>query len=622
MSSQGRTGSRLAAPLASSGRSFYIGSEPDRVFATLHAPAGESRRIGVLVCPAFGWDELCVHRSMRVWADLCARDGYPALRFDLPSAGDSAGSPRDPGRLDAWTAAVTAASHVLRDAGGADRVVALGIGLGGLIASRAIAFGAPIDDLIMWSVPPRGSLLLREMRAFAAIAASAAGGAAEPLAATPPEPDDGSLSIAGFAISAETIADLGELDVTALPLHEAGRRRVLLLGRDAVPPDPRLAGHFERAGAEVSVAEGVGFGAMMADPQLSEIPYDTLARMLEWLEGTPGPAARLAHPPDVVPVPVAAFAQLRHDGAVIRESGFEFMHQGRRMSGVLAEPVSTPVAGVCAVLLNAGAVRRVGAHRMWVESARRWAARGVPTLRFDMAGMGDSDGEERGYHLNVEFHRDGFSEQVRSALDALEAAGMPGRFVLCGVCSGAYWSFHAALADERVRAVMLVNLLAFFWSDALGVARDARRTRALLREGAVGEIVRIVAADRWRIGRLLRTTLRRAIRAFGRGATEPGFDVPIVAALDGLRDRRVDMLVLLGNGEPLYDDLVAEHLIERLDRWPNLRFERIDVDDHVFRPLWAQRLLADTLADTLTTLLDAELESAPDGEKRRFGARH
>src|SRR5579862_6368186 len=198
-------------------------------------------------------------------------------------------------------------------------------------------------------------------------------------------------------------------------------------------------------------------------------------------------------------------------------------------------------------------------------------------------------------------------------MDALEAAGLPAHFMLCGVCSGAYWSFQAALADQRVRALMLVNLLAFFWSDALGVARDQRRTRTLLKEGAVGEIVRIVAADRWRIGRMLRTKVRRAVRAFAApGEAQPAFDAEIIDALDALRERGVEILLMLGNGEPLYDDLVAEGLVERLTRWPNLRFERIDVDDHVFRPLWAQRFLADSLAGAVM----AVLEKPADGRAR------
>ncbi len=337
---------------------------------------------------------------------------------------------------------------------------------------------------------------------------------------------------------------------------------------------------------------------MMVDPQLSEIPDECFGRILDWLGRGHPPAAGDV---DRAALAVADCVEMRVHGAVIRERPFEFEHRGRVLRGVLTEPVSLPRAELCAVLLNAGGVRRIGPHRMWVEDARRWAALGVPTLRFDMAGMGDSDGEERRYLLNVEFHQDGFSDQVLAALDALEAQGLPRRFLLCGVCSGAYWSFHAALADERVSTILLVNLLAFFWSDALGAARDARRTRALLRQGAVGEIVRIVTADRWRIARLVRTKLDSVLRVRRAPRTRPGEEIAI--ALDGLRERTVEVLLVLGDGEPLYDDFLADGMLERLGRWPNLRLERVPTDDHVFRALWAQRFVAGLLDRALLRAL-------------------
>jgi pimeloyl-ACP methyl ester carboxylesterase len=582
-----------AAAAASLGRAHYITLEPDPVFAVAHSPAGRERHpLGVLVCPPFGWDELCTYRSLRVWADLCARAGYPALRFDFPGTGDSGGSARDPARLEAWTSAVTAAAQLLRERERCERIVAMGIGLGGMVACRALAAGAPIDDLVLWSVPPRGSLLLRELRAFAGMVAAEVIDVDEGAHAAA-EPDDGALEVAGFVLSAETIAELGQLDLTALAVPDAEGRRVLLLGRDTLAPDRRLREHFERSGVQLTVEDGPGYGAMMVDPQLYEIPHAAFSRILAWLaESSPGSAPVLDPPGRSAPI--THRIELREGGVLISERTFEFDHRGWCLRGVLAEPVSPPAAGICAVLLNAGSVRRIGAHRMWVEDARRWAALGVPTLRYDLVGMGDSDGEERRYLLNTEFHRDGFSDQVLAALAALAAQGLPGPFVLCGVCSGAYWSFHAALADERVRGLLLVNLLAFFWSDELGAARDARRARALLREGSVREIMRIVLADRWRIARMARTKLSTLRRARGAEAP-PRFGDEIAAALDQLRDRGVETLLLLGHGEPLYDDLLTDGLIERFERWPNLRLERIPIEDHMFRPAWAQRYVAGVL---------------------------
>jgi pimeloyl-ACP methyl ester carboxylesterase len=599
--------------VASRGQSLYLTLDPDPVFAVLHAPAGTSRSsTGVVLCPPFGWDELCTHRSLRAWADALAAAGHPALRLDLPGTGDSGGSATDPGRLAAWTAAVAAAADWLRASQDCERIVAIGLGLGGMLALRALAGGAPIDDLVLWSVPARGTLLLREMRAFAQIAAGETGEVAQ---ATPPAVGDGGLEVAGFVLSAETVGELEHLDLTTLSLPEAARRRVLLLGRDTLAPDRRLREYFERTGAALTTADGPGYGRLVTHPQFAETPHEVFAYTLSWLAAEPAPTPTGADtPPPRQAVASADHADLRVGQVTIRETPFEFDYHGKRLAGVLARPTATPAseAAICAVLLNAGAVRRIGPNRMWVEAARRWAALGVPSLRLDAVGLGDSDGDERHYHRTAEFYRHEIAEQVLAALDELEARGLPGRFLVGGLCSGAYWGFHAALADERVRGLILVNLWSFVWSEEIAAARDARRARTLLRSGAWREVARI-AVGQGRIGRMVRTKLRSAVGAARRDEGGlAGLSDAIDDALGQLRDRQVQTLLLLSLGEPLGEDLIDEGRIDRLAEWPNLRLERIPLEDHIFRPVWAQQHVHAALDDALArTLGDQPSEARP-----------
>ncbi len=134
-----------------------------------------------------------------------------------------------------------------------------------------------------------------------------------------------------------------------------------------------------------------------------------------------------------------------------------------RLLGVLTESLHAQPQ-LCAVLL-AGHHRHTGPNRMWVEIARRWAARGVPTLRIDLSPVEDSNGgatAEEGARFVPEY-----VDETCAVLDMLRARGLPTRFVLGGLSAGAYWSMHAALRDERITAIIMLNPRALIWSEQL-----------------------------------------------------------------------------------------------------------------------------------------------------------
>ncbi|HEY1775838.1 MAG TPA: alpha/beta fold hydrolase [Solirubrobacteraceae bacterium] len=595
------------------GRPGYITTDATPLFAVLHLPAGECSSVGVVICSPFGWDELGAHRSLRALAGALASAGHPALRFDLPGTGDSGGSPRDPERLDAWTTSVESAATMLRNASGCERVVAVGIGLGGVIAVRAVALGAAIDDLVLWSVPARGSLLVREMRTFARMADAELVDTGLAREEPPPPHEDplseGDLNVAGFVLTAATIADLEALDLTELEIPAASDRRVLLLGRDSLPPDRRLRARFEELGMELSVGAGPGYDTMMVDPHLSELPSETIADVLAWVEkGDESPSAAgsgdggdgLAESIDLV-----------SGDSIIRETPFGFEFEGERLVGVLTEPVSAEASDLCALLLNSGAVRHIGPQRIWVEAARRWGSLGVSTLRFDVAGVGGSDGDSAAYSDRGAFQRPEFAVQVITAIDELERRGGPGRFLVGGVCSGAYWGLHSALADERIHGVLMINLLAFNWTEELGALRDTRRARALLQEREVATVLRIIATDRWRISRMLLTKLRGLRLRRGDSGAQPLVN-EVTTVLDGMRDRDVQMTLALSLNEPLWEDFVADGLMERLAEWPNLHLERIPTMEHVFRSPLSQRYAHATLDGALARTLASSVEPPSD----------
>ena len=130
------------------------------------------------------------------------------------------------------------------------------------------------------------------------------------------------------------------------------------------------------------------------------------------------------------------------------EEAFTFSVEGDYLCAVLHRPSKSAVRGV--VLVVGGPQYRVGSHRQFVLLGRDLAAAGVPVLRFDYRGMGDSEGEACGFE-----HVD---SDIRAAIDALTAR-LPDvkEVVLWGLCDAASACVFYGHTDPRVRGLVLLN---------------------------------------------------------------------------------------------------------------------------------------------------------------------
>jgi hypothetical protein len=137
----------------------------------------------------------------------------------------------------------------------------------------------------------------------------------------------------------------------------------------------------------------------------------------------------------------------------MRETACKFGPE-RNLIGILSEPeVKDGRPNLPAVLmLNAGLVHRVGPHRMSVKLARRLAACGIFSLRFDMGGRGDS---ESAHHEESDERR--IFADANDAMDFLEGKNIAHSFVLFGLCGGADKAHAIALRDSRVVGSILLD---------------------------------------------------------------------------------------------------------------------------------------------------------------------
>lgn len=136
-----------------------------------------------------------------------------------------------------------------------------------------------------------------------------------------------------------------------------------------------------------------------------------------------------------------------HEQALLFEVG------GDTLLGIVsaAQPMAAE-ADTGAVIVVGGPQYRAGSHRQFVHSARALAAAGVPTLRFDVRGMGDGSGAQRPFTA--------LTEDIGAAIDALQRT-LPQlrRILLFGLCDGASAALlylHEA-RDARIAGLLLIN---------------------------------------------------------------------------------------------------------------------------------------------------------------------
>jgi pimeloyl-ACP methyl ester carboxylesterase len=593
-------------------RPLYLAADPDVVFGMFHAPAGEpGSKTAVLLAPPWGWNEVASYRSRRTWAEHLAEHGHPTLRIDFPGAGDSAGSPGDPARLEAWTAAIVAATTWLSGTTPAGRVAVIGLGLGGLVAGHALAAGAPIHELVLWAAPTLGRSLLREQRAFGKLQSDRYG-SIEGMDQILP---DGWLEIGGFVQSAETIAAVQEIDLREMPTETLGR--ALLLGRDGLPVDAGLQGRLEQAGVDVTVAPGPGWEDMCFHPERYQPPVGVFRLVTDWLAAGEGPDPGPPRAAATTPARASADAQalIPVDGVVIRETALAGDDFASGSFGIVAEPTEAPPSDVCAVFLNAGAVRRMGPNRMWVEAARRWAARGIPTVRVDVEGIGDADGDAGMYFDVANFYTPDREAQVSAIIDVLAARGLGPRFVLIGLCAGAYSGFHTAAVDRRVVEAIAINPRVLVWDPSIMVRRNASLVNKVLELGSWQRILagetspgRMLAIGRAAASEAPRAARRYAGRLRGGRQRDPWME-RLERRFDELGDAQTRVVLAFAGDEPVFDELKADGILDRLAQWPNIVLTDLPGDDHTLRPVAAQRALHQFLDRELDRLVGARAGS-------------
>jgi pimeloyl-ACP methyl ester carboxylesterase len=572
---------------AAAAEAGYFGSTTRPRFGWLHRPADVGNGVGLVIVPPFGYEAVCAQRSLRHLAEQAARAGIAAVRFDLDGSGDSAGDDLDPDRLDHWLASIDDACALARSAG-ADRIVLAGVRLGALLALLAAARRDDIASVVAIAAVASGKAWLREGRALQM---------ALGLAPSPTPAADDVQEIVGFALTAQTRAALTAIDLLKTDTRPAPS--ILLIDRDDLPSNAALAAHLAALGAEVDTKRLPGYVEMMLDPHRASVPQAMLDATIAFAVQRPA----LRAPVSCANVGLAEEMTLDCDGVAIREQG---VHLDAALFGIATLPPEPPLRAL--ILLNAGAVGRIGPNRLHVALARRLAATGVLVLRLDLSGLGDSH-TRPGAEENVVYHAHAI-EDISVAVDWARSDGAS-EIAVAGLCSGAYHSLGAALAGQAIDTIVMINPLTFHYKPGMSldfaafrVIADAQRYQRSIARGVSWRKLLRGDVD---LKRVADVVVRRTWSAFGRPWRElrRRLHVPhrddLGAKLDTLARRRVAMRFVFAGDDPGRFVLAEEggSVVPRLQGSDALSIHVIDAADHTFTPRWSHRPLLDAIVQAL-----------------------
>jgi uncharacterized protein len=151
--------------------------------------------------------------------------------------------------------------------------------------------------------------------------------------------------------------------------------------------------------------------------------------------------------------------------------------RGASLIGILHRPEKPLTKGV--LIVTGGPQYRVGSHRQFLLLARYLSDAGIPVLRFDYRGMGDSGGTAVGFET--------CEADIRAAIDCfLEAVSEMESVVVWGLCDAASALMMYGESDPRVSGMVLLNP----WART-----DAGQAKTLLKHYYVR---RLFSGDFWR----------------------------------------------------------------------------------------------------------------------------
>lgn len=263
------------------------------------------------------------------------------------------------------------------------------------------------------------------------------------------------------------------------------------------------------------------------------------------------------------------------------EKAFTFDCKGASLTGIVALPEQPIERGVLVVV--GGPQYRAGSHRQFTLLSRDLAKAGIPCMRFDYRGMGDSAGNQRDF--------EGIGDDIRSAVDAfLAQCPSVDEVILWGLCDAASAAAFYAHRDPRIAGLVLLNP----WVRTLESQAKARLKHYYLSRLLDAALWKKLLSGKFDFGKSLKD-LSGAVSALGKDSeNDAGENLPLPERMKQSLEKFRGKILLILSG----NDLTArefEDLARSSPSWRGLleKMERRDLleADHTFsRRAWRDQV--------------------------------
>lgn len=417
---------------------LYLEGVSGKLFANLYLPEYVNNPTAwIIVFPAFG-DEMNKCRGMvSSQARSLSRAGFAVLVPDLYGTGDSEGDFSDAD----WSVWCSDMQRLVEWAKGkgAFSISFLGVRLGCLLAADvASSLDFTPDRLVFWQPISDGKQAMTQFLRLR-VASTMMSGEKITVADLRSLSSQGTaIEVAGYEIASDLLEAIDQLklevllqsdcDITWIEVVSNKDKPLPLGSRKKIEA---LQGMGKRI--DVTLITGDAFWSTQEITNLPQLIVNTTSIFSKVVSPASGQCDQ---------------HYFDHEMRCGIERAVSFSCSGANLLGVLHQPEPAKSRGI--LLVVGGPQYRIGSHRQFVLISRALAAEGYPVFRFDYRGMGDSEGELKGFeHI---------SQDITAAIDTFykEVPSIE-KVVIWGLCDAASAAAFYSPGDQRVEGLVLLN---------------------------------------------------------------------------------------------------------------------------------------------------------------------